>query len=194
MCIILSLHNKCNFPPEHGVTFIGRRPRVPAQTLIAVYRQPYSRVSSSVRKRKGDLIYSAVLLLKLWCQRLRKGLCESTILYKCWDTLARQVPLVHRLVQAQLAESERQRGTDTLDNGGRVVEKVGNGCVLPIKVPSVPPPDRCFLFVPVRLAGSSLHSIVVCPRRGHEDTFIMFSENFLLMRRVSGSPWPPLPR
>lgn len=59
-----------------------------------------------------------------------------------------------------------------------VVENGGNRCILPIKVPSVVPPDRCFLFVPVRLTGSSLHSIVVCPQRGHEDTFIMFSREF----------------
>lgn len=59
-----------------------------------------------------------------------------------------------------------------------VVENGGNRCILPIKVPSALPPDRCFLFVPVRLTGSSLHSIVVCPQRGHEDTFIMFSREF----------------
>lgn len=59
-----------------------------------------------------------------------------------------------------------------------VVENGGNRCILPIKVPSALLPDRCFLFVPVRLTGSSLHSIVVCPQQGHEDTFIMFSREF----------------
>lgn len=162
-----------------SASFIGWRTCVAAQALI-VCRQAYSwvrlrdqrgeRWTARRGQGRGEEIYSTVLFPELWCQRLRDSFRNTTVPY--WDTHAKFMRL-SRHSWLKWGE-ERWQGTDTSDNRERLLENCRNRYTLPIKVHYGLLPDRCFLFVPVRPADSSLFSIVARRQRGHEDTLFVF--------------------
>lgn len=184
--------------PWHWTQYIIYRAStyVAAQTLI-IYRQPLSwvcfrdqkrREQFKKQERRWNVFYSLVTRVVM---SAAAGTVSEIPPYciQHWDTHSQFHYYVGLSRHSWLYwREERQRGTDTRDNRERVVENCRNRYALPIKVHCVLLPDRCFLSVPVRPADCSLLPIVVCRQWGHEDAFISFSWNFLLMSSLSPRP------